>query len=1110
MTNIAHMPPIKPTATICPRIYAWSTTDIPRYQGWLKIGYTASQSVDARVAQQGSQLNIDKTIVWQRDACKVDSRGRSQDEWFTDHDFHRFLETQGVVREQGSEWFDFSDTDDPRAVSEGLFDRFVRDDYSAPATGCMPYTLRSEQEQAVSLALDYFASHERDKFLWNAKPRFGKTLAAYDLMQRMPHREAAPMTLIVTNRPAIAGSWHADYSRFIAGVEPNLRFVSTAETLKGESHVLTREEFIKNWRNDHNLGMIAFLSLQDLKGAKLAGGGYEKLEWVYKIPWDLLIIDEAHEGVDTKKSDRVFGQIDRSATLYLSGTPFKALAKGDFADDQMYSWSYLDEQQAKQRWPQEHDDESASPYEDLPRLAMYTYQMSQAILGEARAGMSVDKRRSVDYAFDLNEFFSTKPDGSFVHDEDVDKFLDHLSHNASYPFSPKYRDYLAHTLWLVGNRVASAKAMQRKLKAHSVFGDYEIVLAAGDGDDGADGERDTQDSINRVRKAIAEHAKTITLSVGQLTTGVTVPQWSAVLMLSNTASNSLYIQAAFRAQNPWVYTDAEGVRHRKETAYVFDFAPERSLKAYDEFANDLLGTDADSKDREQNIGELINFFPVIGADENGVMRELDPATILIMPSANVAREIVRSGFMSNLLFANIGRVFGTLGSEVQDILNKFEPGDTFTGRKSKVDDVDASGIEVDEQGEVVVNKQESEAIEDDVFGDKIYATDKSVDDIAQTMSNVDDIDKVASLADKIANRVTTSVVAPNLRDIADEAEVKLTARDKTAISRKSQEQAQESIRVKGEQQMLERRRLSSEFAERIDAAPDDAQRALLTEQKEREFEELKAQQKRELTEYIDTQVVSDVRQIAVEETQRVGANADKNKQEDAARERLRGFARTIPSFIMAYGDGNLTLANFDAKVDADVFLEVTSITLDEFRTLRDAELFNEPVFNQSIAEFLHKKEELADWFVQDATETIFDYIPAQRNNQIYTPPDVVVQMADSLEEENPGIYSDPNETFADLYAKSGLFCAEIIKRLYAGLADAISDERERLRHIVEHQVYGIAPSEIIYRIMITFLFSSTKMSGLNQGHFIQADTMAAIEQGDLDKMIEDRLGLKAD
>lgn len=247
------------------------------------------------------------------------------------------------------------------------------------------------------------------------------------------------------------------------GLEGGYRFISGVDALTGKPYCLSREEYLRAIRNDPEgpKGFIEFVSLQDLKGSIRFGGVYQKLDEVADLTWDVLIIDEAHEGVDTFKTDVAFDHIKRRFTLHLSGTPFKAIANEKFADDAIYNWTYADEQQAKRDWPA--DSEQPNPYANLPKLNLLTYQMSDIVEQEARGGMEIDGEQT-EFAFDLNEFFSTKHNGGFVHDADVDKFLDALTTQEKFPFStPGLRDELRHTFWML-NRVDSAAPSPRSCR----------------------------------------------------------------------------------------------------------------------------------------------------------------------------------------------------------------------------------------------------------------------------------------------------------------------------------------------------------------------------------------------------------------------------------------------------------------------------------------------------------------------------------------------------------------------------------------------------------------------------------------------------------------------
>ncbi|WP_300900451.1 hypothetical protein, partial [Helicobacter rodentium] len=334
-------------------------------------------------------------------------------------------------------------------------------------------------------------------------------------------------------------------------------------------------------------------------------------------------------------------------------------------------------------------------------------------------GAQIDGK-NMDYAFDLNEFFATKDNGDLVYKKQVLKWLDTLAKNEKYPFStPELRTELKHTFWIL-DRVASAKALMKLLKKHEVFKDYKIVLAAGDGKV-TDDQKINESSLTRVKEAIRKNDKTITLSVGQLTTGITVPEWTAVLMLSNMRSPSLYMQAAFRAQNAWRYEE-NGLSKRKENAYVFDFSPERTLMIYDEFANNLSNKSSEILDvdkRQRKIRQLLNFFPVIAEDSTGKMTELDAKQVLTMPKVLKAKEVVKRGFMSNFLFKNISGIFSS--PEAKEILEDLNPlpKNKNVPQNNRVK-VDTKEIELDENGAVKIRPEIVIGENKAHFGEKVY------------------------------------------------------------------------------------------------------------------------------------------------------------------------------------------------------------------------------------------------------------------------------------------------------------------------------------------------------------------------------------------------------
>ena len=1078
-------------------MYAYRTPEIARHDGWLKIGDT-EQGVDKRIRQQTHTADVQFVLEWKdvamyRDDCT----------FFRDHDFHDYLTAyHGVERNDHTEWFHL----DGQQLRQ-YFEEFVSRNY--PPTGLRhSYKLRDEQQRAVGMTMDYLkTTGGTGKFLWNAKPRFGKTLTAYDLVKRMKARNV----LIVTNRPSIANSWYDDFERFMAD-QSGYRFVSDNEALSGRKGVLTREMFTRTLSSKDTdfAGQICFESLQGLKGSVFFGGKYNKLEWIKNLQWDLLIIDESHEGVDTMRSDRAFDNIRRRFTLYLSGTPFKAIASGEFGDREIFNWTYADEQEAKETWAgDEHN-----PYRDLPRLNLFTYRMSDIVREQARQGMELDEEGAVDYAFDLGEFFKTREDGKFEHEADVRKFLHALTTQEKFPFATdELRREMAHTLWLL-NRVDSAKALAKLLKEEgSGFEDYEVVLAAGDGrlDDTAE----TIKSYNKVKNAIAGHDRTITLSVGQLTTGVTIPEWSGVLMLSNMQSAQLYMQAAFRAQNPYEYSDGGRVV-RKDNAYVFDFDPARTLMLYDEFANNLkrstAGGSGTSDERQQNIKQLLNFFPVIAEDEKGRMTQIDERQVLSIPRKIKCEEVVRRGFMSNLLFRNIAGIFSA-PAVVGEILGKIDKAHEERGRTAKTTLDEAANVDVDESGEVAIPTEVIIGQEQHIFGDKVYKTFDKIE------TEIDNADNVLTAIDKVSESLQATIEQHIIQPAADEyglrqAQSKRMAKD----SKKELETTMEKIKGDYEQ----RRKIAEvKHQDAIRQATSEKDVADAETTLRKEMEEAMQEVNNAIKE-VTNEIASNKPKEVIERIERDKEERRKASVEEEVRAHLRGFARTIPSFIMAYDDGGLALANFDKNIEDSVFKEVTSITLDEFRFLRDGgeyeengvtkhfdgHLFDEVVFDDAIAEFRKKRQELANYFDESLDEDIFDYIPPQKTNQIFTPKWVVRRMVDMLEQENPHIFEDPEKTFADLYMKSGLYITEIVRRLYnnAEMRRRLPDDRERIRHILGHQVYGFAPTRIIYLIATRYILGFDPSLKPEKSNFRQVDTVPYAKEGRMAELLDSEFG----
>lgn len=1058
---------IQTTKPIYPQIYAYTLPTVTDKQGWIKIGYTERQDVNVRIKEQVGTVDLSYDLLWHKKAISAKNKT------FTDHQFHHYLRKyKNIKNKPNTEWFFYNGTPD-KSLED--FCDFVNGKYVQEKEQ-LKYQLRDEQLDAVNQTLAYFNQNSNSKFLWNAKPRFGKTLTTYDLARKLN----AKTVLIVTNRPAIANSWFDDFEEFIAW-QSDYVFVSTNDSLK-ERPVFTREQFIDQLsKPDGKKSIIAFISLQDLKGSKYFGsdGKYDKLLWVKELNWDLLVIDEAHEGVDTLKTDVALDNINHKFTLHLSGTPFKALADGKFTQREIYNWTYTDEQQAKLIW----DKSEHNPYESLPKLNLFSYQMSQMISDKVNQGADIGGE-NIDFAFDLNEFFATDDRGNLIHKKEVSQWLDTLSKNEKYPFSTKaLREELKHTFWLL-ERVDSAKALSKLLKNHPIFENYEIILAVGDGRASED-EMVGGRALDRVKDAIKNHEKTITLSVGQLTTGITIPEWTAVMMLSNVKSSALYMQTAFRAQNAWQYKK-DGQIHQKQNAYVFDFAPERTLIIYDEFANNLsiqttngAGT---TGNREDNIHTLLNFFPVIAEDSDGKMVELNVNQVLTIPKAIKAQEVVKRGFMSNLLFQNISGIFSAGAGEVREILEQLNPMAESKSTQTKTSKpIDTQGIQVDNDGNAVIDNKIIIHTNNTRFGEKVYAT---IETQTQNMIQNQDLNH-KNLASELTDIITQNTQSV-FKDLAKENRLTEKFAEKV-VKEQSQEIAYEVQKIQ-KQHEIEQNTAKTHFENKLKTAKNDDEIVQIKNDYEAKTQEIIQNSRNKISETINTKLV----EITKNSTETILQKAEQNKQnkvEDDIRARLRGFSRTIPSFLMAYGTKDTTLANFDTHINDTVFKEVTGITLDQFRVLRDKhQFFDEQVFDTAVQEFLNKRTTLANYFDESQSEDIFDYIPPQRNNQIFTPKRVVKMMMDKFAQQNPDIFKNPNITFADLYMKSGLYITEIVKRLYIGLENEFPNSQERLAHIFANQVYGFAPSEIIYNIAKNFILGFDDSQDFDHSHIVHLDT----------------------
>ena len=494
---------------------------------------------------------------------------------------------------------------------------------SEVSVGQSPIVFRPEQREAIDMTLKQFK--KGNQMLWNAKMRFGKTLSA---LQVVKERGDFRRVLILTHRPVVDAGWFEDFGKIFYD-SPLWAYGSKN---KGDSF-LSLERRARRGEADY----IYFASMQDLRGSELVGGNFDKNNDVFSTPWDLIIVDEAHEGTQTELGRAVMKELTKEKTkvLNLSGTPFNLL--DGYKEEEIYTWDYVMEQRAKAQWDIDHPGDH-NPYAGLPRLNIYTYNL----------GRLMNEFADEDIAFNFREFFRTNDNGEFVHKAHVENFLDLLTktdEESMYPFANKrYRDIFRHTLWMVPG-VKSAKALSTMLRNHPVFGMFEIVNVAGEGDE----EEANDEALRKVEKAIGkdpDQTRTITLSCGRLTTGVSVKPWTGVFMLSgsfNTAA-SAYMQTIFRVQTPATINGRV-----KEDCYVFDFAPDRTLKVLAETAKISTKAGKQSTSDRQQLGDFLNFCPIISI-EGSQMKQLNTEHMLQQLKRVYVERVVQHGFEDGYLY----------------------------------------------------------------------------------------------------------------------------------------------------------------------------------------------------------------------------------------------------------------------------------------------------------------------------------------------------------------------------------------------------------------------------------------------------------------------------
>ncbi len=666
-----------------PKIYAYILPSVPDHEGYIKIGYT-TRDPEIRIAQQTQTAGIPhKTLL-------TVSAFRNDGTVFRDTDVHAVLEHNGFSRmNESREWFKCS-IDDVRSAIEA-----VRERRFTLSARIEDFQMRPEQSHAVRMTEEYFrnSGHTR-KFLWNAKMRFGKTFAAYQLCKRMNFMNI----LIVTYKPVVESSWSKD--------------ILTHKDFEGWQFISVNTAGVKGMRiddefmyRDEKYPVVVFGSFQDFLGRNANGGIKAKNEFLHTTHWDIVIIDEYHFGAwrdnarnlfrcddeydvdadyETMTGNDDFLPVTAEYRLYLSGTPFRALNSGEFIEEQIYSWTYTDEQRAKEKWRGAHN-----PYESMPGMVMMVYKIPGSIRRMEMLGEYDD--------FDLNVFFSAD-DSGFLHEEYVRKWLQMIrgaylpfetenlrrEHRPPMPYSDSYLlKHLKHTVWFLPD-VASCRAMKKLLEEDMFFHDYGIILCAGDscGDGLA--------AFDYLMKNIQspDEARTITLTCGKLLTGVTVPYWSAIFMLRNLKSPETYFQAAFRVQSSWTAEDEYGCEEiMKRECFIFDFAIERALKQAADYSCRL---NLHEDDPEKKAEEFMRFLPVFAFD-GGSMKQLNASDVLDFAvsgtSASMLARRWQSALLVNVNSETLSRIlndssalnaiekitsYRALNKEIETIINKTE------------------------------------------------------------------------------------------------------------------------------------------------------------------------------------------------------------------------------------------------------------------------------------------------------------------------------------------------------------------------------------------------------------------------------------------------------
>lgn len=681
--------PLRPVSN--PTIYAYRILKTSDREGLLKVGFT-NRSVRERVKEQLGTSGLSYEIVLEESAMQNDGSA------FTDHDVHRYLKQMNIPNPDG-EWFECDVKDVKAAVLS------IRKGEANVEHRTLDFKMRPEQEDAVEKTMQYlnsFKDENPDKtpsFLWNAKMRYGKTFTTYQLAKKMGWKKV----LVLTFKPAVQSAWEEDLKTHLDF--EGWQFISR--------NGMSFDEI------DKNKPYVCFGSFQDYLGKNISTGGIKtKNEWVHTTNWDCVVFDEYHYGAWRENARELFEAEDKNEVkfndgegrdyfdedtmpittdnfLYLSGTPFRAITSGEFIEEQILNWTYSDEQKAKNEWKGDNN-----PYASLPRMVMLTYQLPDSISGIAVAGEYNE--------FDLNIFFSANgmgTDAVFKYESEVQKWLDLIrgsylpnsvddlklgSKKPPMPFSDaRLLSVLTHTFWFLPS-VASCHAMKNLMaqRQNTFYHDYNVLVAAGaSAGIGVDALEPVQNAMKNPLKT-----KTITLSCGKLTTGVTVRPWSGIFMLRNSSSPETYFQAAFRVQSPWTVHNIDGNSPNeeeimKDECYIFDFAPNRALSQIAEYSCRL---NVGESNPEKKVAEFIHFLPILAYDGSS-MKQIDAAGVLDIALSGTSATLLAKRWESALLvnvdnntlarlMANEDAMkalmsiegFRSLNQDIQTVINKSE------------------------------------------------------------------------------------------------------------------------------------------------------------------------------------------------------------------------------------------------------------------------------------------------------------------------------------------------------------------------------------------------------------------------------------------------------